>query len=216
MARAFAIVGAGGFGREMVTYAQDAHDDGWGYEAVGFVDDSRSLGEEVLPGLPVIGTTREPPKGVELLIALGDAGVRRTVARLAADAGNRLVTFVHPTAYIARNAIVGSGSLICPFALVGAGATVGENVAINIYAAVGHDARVDAHGVLSPYSSLMGAASLGTCGFLGAYASVAPTVAIGSHSKVAAGAFAYSDAPPGSLLAGNPARGKVMFKVVDE
>lgn len=210
--RPLAIFGAGGFGREVYAYAIDS-----GLAVAGFVDDAAdpiagyALPTTVLGGLASI----QDVGGYEWIIALGDAGNREAVHRRLRERGARFVSVVHPTAYVATSAVVGEGCVVAPFAMVGAHSTVGANVALNTYASVGHDAVIGDHCVLSPYSAVNGNVTLGSGVFLGSAAIVTPGRWVGRASKVSVGAAVTRDIEAGSLVAGNPAKGRVMFPVDD-
>lgn len=202
------VVGAGGFGREVFNYALDA-----GLEVRGFVDDDASAGKGRLQA-PLLGSVDEvafDPDGDRFLIGVGDPGTRRLIAERVSARGGLLGSVVHPTAYVARDADVAAGCLVCPFALLATNARVMRNVAVNTYASIGHDAIVGAHTVLSPYSVVNGNVELGESVFLGTHATVTPGRRVGRNSKIAAGAVASRDVEAGFLVSGNPARGRAMF-----
>jgi sugar O-acyltransferase (sialic acid O-acetyltransferase NeuD family) len=207
-----AIFGVGGFGREVYAYAVDA-----GMPVAGFVVDpgyplpERDLGAPVLGGLAAI----EDVSRFGWVVALGEAGDRETVHRRLLERGATLTSVIHPTAYVASSAVVGDGCVVAPFALVGAHSTVGANVALNTYASVGHDAVVGDHCVFSPYSAVNGNVTVGAAVFLGSGAIVTPRRQVGRASKISAGAIVTRDMEAGSLVAGNPAKGRVMFPVPD-
>lgn len=211
--RSLIIIGAGGYGREVLQYAADARNAGWPYRVIGFLDDA----EGALGGFDVrasvIGNTSDIERfdGADFIVALGDPMLREAMAVRVSEGGGQLATLVHPTAYVAPSAVVGAGAVLCPFSLVGVDAVVGVNVSVNVYGSVGHDVVVGDHTVVSPYAALLGATSVGRCALLGTHATVTPGIAIGSHSKVAAGSVVTRSSEPGSLLIGNPAKGRVMF-----
>lgn len=204
------ILGAGGYGRELRQYCQDAS-----IEVLGFLDDDAQALEAFGHSEPLLGPLAAAPQfsDARFLIALGDPLLRRRFALELRGMGARFATLIHPTAYVAESAQVEEGAIVCPFALVGANSVLGVNVSLNVYASVGHDAVVESHAVLSPYCALTGNTRVGEASLLGTHVSVTPGVAIGSFSQVAAGSTVTVDCAPGSLLAGNPAKGRVMFKV---
>lgn len=210
------IIGAGGFGLEVLLYAREARKHGWPHAVAGFVDDRVPVGTVVDEGAEVLGTTSDRDLlSAGVIIAVGDADIRAAIAAKVQSSGGELVTLIHHTAYVASSATVGSGSILCPFAMVGAHAVVGNNVSMNVYASVGHEAVVGDHVILSPYSALLGRTRLGDRCYVATNATVAPGVSVGTQSKMSVGAAVMRDAPAGSLLVGNPAKGRVMFRVDD-
>ncbi|MGA8415360.1 MAG: acetyltransferase [Candidatus Dormiibacterota bacterium] len=210
-----AIIGAGGFGREVLQYCRDAIDVGWPHRVVGFIDDRSDVLQQFDVSVPVVGGLTDVGRvdARAFIIAMGDPILRRRMADVVADTGGILVSLIHPTAYLSPTAQIGSGTLLCPYSLIAANSTLGSNVAVNVYASVGHDARVGDHCVISSYSAVTGAVSLGSESFLGTHCTITPGRTIGRRSKVSAGSTVTRDAPAGSLLVGNPAKGRVMYPV---
>ena len=202
------IVGAGGFGREVLTYAQDLE-----LPVAGFLDDNAQALQGFDLTVDVVGRLAEQRFTAQqrVIVAVGDPLIRRRLARQVVEQGGQLYTLIHPTAYVARNATLEAGCVVCPFALVGAHAHVGWNTALNTYASVGHDARIGAHSVFSPYSVVNGHVTLGEAVFLGTHASVTPGKSVGLNSKISAGSVVSRTVEAGSLVSGNPAKGRVMF-----
>ena len=78
MSKPIGIIGAGGYGRELLEYAEDATADGWGYHVEGFFDDDHSS-RNGWAGPPLLGTAGElPAVAIEhFVIAVGVPAVRR-------------------------------------------------------------------------------------------------------------------------------------------
>jgi sugar O-acyltransferase (sialic acid O-acetyltransferase NeuD family) len=150
---------------------------------------------------------------LHFLIAIGNAEARRKVWNELDGGGARFATLVHPSCVVAANARLGAGTILGPFSFVGPLAKVGRNAALNTYASVGHDASVGDHTVFSPYSCVNGFVSIGETCFLGSGAIVSPQHKVGAFSKIAAGSIVSSDFDPGSLVHGNPAKARRMFRI---
>lgn len=201
------VVGAGGFGREVLEWARAA----WPDEArkiVGFLSaDPDSLVGRACP-LTIVAdpATFEPQPTDGLLLAIGIPGVRRRVAEALLDRGATFLTLIHPTATVAATASIGAGSVVCPGAIVSDSVRLGRFTLTNYHASLAHDAVTGDFAVLSPYATLGGGATIGEEVFLGLHASVGPRVAVGARSKVAANSCALADVPPESLALGVPAR----------
>lgn len=208
------IVGAGDFGREVLQYCRDCIAAGLEAQIKGFIDDATPEIGHFYPDVPVLGALADyTPAGAHerFVIAVGSTPLRRELAQNLRSQGCRFVTIVHPTAYVAPTATLAPGCVVCPFAFVAPFAELAEDVVLNTYASVGHDARVGAGSVLSPYAVINGWVTLEADVFLGTQSVVTPGCAIARRSKIAAGAVVTRDSPAGSLLAGNPAKGRVMF-----
>lgn len=205
--RRILIVGAGGFGREVLHWCRDAWPDRAALFA-GFLSENT----DILSGhdcpLPVVSdpATFEPQAGDALVMAIGIPGVRRRVAEDLLARGAEFLTLVHPTAIVAPTATIGTGSVICPGAIVSDSARLGRFGLVNYHASLAHDAAAGDFAVLSPYAALAGSARIADDVFLGLHASVGPSVSIGPRSKVAANSCALADVPGDSLVLGIPGR----------
>jgi sugar O-acyltransferase (sialic acid O-acetyltransferase NeuD family) len=206
---ALIIVGAGGLGRQALSYALES-----GLDVAGFIDDDPHALDGAETGFAVLETTdamvNRPDH--EFVVAVGDPAVRRSLAQAVLRIGGRLRSLIHPKAFVERTATIGPGCIIHPFALVGVSAQVGENSVINVHATASHDTIVGSNCVVSPYVALNGGSSLEDGVFVGTHATVLPGVRIGAHSKISAGAVVFSDVEPGSFVAGNPAESRVKYR----
>jgi sugar O-acyltransferase (sialic acid O-acetyltransferase NeuD family) len=204
------IVGASGFGRELVQYVHDAHKSTPGVHIKGFLDDDPTALDAVgkVMGVGIVGDTRTYAiqENDRVIISLGDPGLRRALAERLARRGARFTSIVHPTAYVAPTARIGHGCVIGPFANVGSYVQLEDHVLLNLYSAAGHDAHIGAFCVLSPYSVANGGSRLDNSVFLGTHAAITPKIRVGTGSKIAAGAVVYRDVPEQSLAMGNPAK----------
>jgi sugar O-acyltransferase (sialic acid O-acetyltransferase NeuD family) len=201
------IVGAGGFGREVLQWARDSWPDQAG-RICGFLSADRDILAESDCDIPVVGdpAAYEPAPGDGLILAIGIPVVRRRVAETLLARGARFLTLIHPTAIVAGTASIGTGSVVCPYAIISDAARVGRFGLVNYHASLAHDATAGDFAVLSPYATLAGGARVGDDAFLALHASVGPRTSVGSRSKVAANSCALADVPPDSLVHGVPGR----------
>lgn len=204
------IVGAGGFGREVLQYVRDAFAGDSGYRIKGFLDDQPPDLAAFGLSLPVLGNTREyqPVEAERFVIAVGDPRVRAALSERLAGLGARFLSVVHPRSYVAPSASVGEGCIVAPFATIGAHAAIGDHTVLTYYASVGHDARVGRWCALSPHSVTNGMTTIGDRVFLGAHAVVNPLQRVADDAKVAAGAVVYRPVPASTLASGNPAKAR--------
>ncbi|MFM7242915.1 MAG: hexapeptide transferase, partial [Planctomycetaceae bacterium] len=202
-ARRILIVGAGGFGREVLAWARDAWPEA-ATNVAGFLAEER--GE--CSSLPIMASpaSYSPELGDALVLAIGIPDVRRRVAESLLARGGRFLTLIHPTAIVAASASIGSGSILCPYSIASDATTLGRFTILNYHASLGHDASTGDFSVLSPYATLGGGARIGDDVFLGLHASVAPGKSVGASGKVSANSACLADVPPGSLVFGVPGR----------
>lgn len=205
--RRLLIVGAGGFGREVLQWARDAWPDHTDRIA-GFLSDDPTRLDGFSTGFGILGSVAAYVKlpGDYLLLGIGVAYSRRMVAERLNARGAEFVTLVHPTSVVCESARIGRGSIVCPGAIVSDSATLGECVLMNYHTSLGHDASAGDFTVLSPYATLGGGATVGDDVFLGLHASIGPGRSVGARSKVSANSCVLSDTPPDSIIYGVPGR----------
>lgn len=146
---------------------------------------------------------RGPRQG---FVAIGDNADRARVTSLVLDAGLTLVTIVDPSALIARDVPLGTGTVVMPGVIVNVGAEVGDHVILNTSCAVDHDTVVQSFAHLSPGVHVSGECEVGACSHLGIGASVVQRVRVGENARVGAGAAVIGDVPDGAVVVGVPAR----------
>lgn len=205
--RRILIVGAGGFGREVLQWARDA----WPDQSdilKGFLSAESSILDGRDCGIGIIGSpeTHCPAEGDAYLLAIGVPYARRRVAESLIARGAKFITLVHPTAIVASSANIGDGCIICPYSVVSDSARLGRFVAMNYYSSLGHDAAAGDFAVLSPYAALGGHAQVEHDVFLGLHASVGPGKTVGARSKVSANSCVLTSAPCDSLVFGVPGK----------
>lgn len=204
------IVGAGGFGREVLRYVIDTFGRDPRFTVKGFLDDAPPDLSGFELDYPVLGDTKtyQPGPSDRFVVAIGEPAVRASIAEHLAARGARFVTVVHPLAYVSDAATIGDGCIVAPFATIGAHARLGDHSFLTFYASIGHDATVGRFCALSPHSVTNGGSVIGDRAFLGAHAVVNPLQSVGDDAQVAAGAVVYRPVPPGALAAGNPAKSR--------
>lgn len=179
------IIGAGGFGREVLQYVRDLRAAGRDLTPAGFVDDAR---RPDVCGLPVVRLEELSPSPDRLfIVAVGDPAARSRLATRATERGCQFLTLVHPLAYVAPSAELGAGCLVSPFAFVGPSARIGDHVALNVHATADHDTSLGAFSYLAPYACVGGGATLEERVALGAHSSVATGATVSAGERVAPG-----------------------------
>lgn len=183
------IIGGGGFGLELYTYIE--HDINTGKFpincTIGILDESNKC--EVLTKIPnakYLGRIQDfsPSAGDKAIIAIGNILGRKENYKIAQQKNIPLGNYIHPSAFVASNAKLGNGIIICPNSVISAYANIQDNVAINVFCGVGHGANIGMHTVMGPNSIINGDTSLGEGCLLGTRSTLFPKISLGKGCSV--------------------------------
>lgn len=144
-----------------------------------------------------------PHEGDPVIIAVGINSERKEIAEfLKSD----FETAVHPSAIIAKNAVIKEGTVVFAGAIIQTNTTIGKHVIINTGASVDHDNIIGDFAHISPKAALCGHVEVGEGSHVGVGALVIPKVKIGKWCTIGAGTVVLKDIPDYCTVVGNPGR----------
>lgn len=207
-----AIVGAGGFAREVRWLVEEIDRERHSFECVGFlVSDLSNLGEhdsreDVLGDLTWLDAT--PGRVDALAIGIGNPQVRDRLGRelRARHPALELPPLVHPTARMDASCRLGEGVLVCAGNIFTVNVEIRSYAMVNLSCTIGHEAILGAGCVLNPTVNVSGGVALGDRVLVGTGAQILQYVDIGADAVIGAGAVVTKDVPEGMTVAGVPAR----------
>lgn len=210
MTTSVVIIGAGGFGREVLDIVDAIAADGVDLEPIGFVDDGEvnpdvlaRLGAEVLGGAGVLA---DLPRGTRYVVAVGSAPVRRLLVGRAEEAGLTPITLVHPSATQGRDVEIGTGSIICAGVRMTTNIRIGMHCHVNLNSTIGHDSVLDDFVSINPLVAISGNVRVCEDTMLGTGSAVLQGLAVGPGVAVGGGAVVVKDVQPGQTVVGIPAK----------
>ena len=161
-------------------------------------DDENTLSEEEY--------FRDLPAG-EVYIGIGSNAAREACAsRLRAVQAN-LPPCIAPNAFVARDAEIESGAVICAGAVVGSRARIGRDTIINnMLSSVDHDCVLGALSQVTVGVTFGGGVRTGVNCFFGIKSAVVPNRIIGDNAQIMAGSLIVSDVESNVVMGGNPGR----------
>ncbi len=211
------ILGAGGHGRVVLDILLQTGR----YEVVGFLDNNSEIHGRRIDGLPVLGPIDALPELAEqqrcdgVIVAIGDNGVRRGVARQVEAAGLELINAIHPSATLARNATLGRNVVVAAGVVLCAHCQIGDSVILNTGCIIDHQTMIGEGSHICPGVRVAGRVKIEPGTFVGIGATVIPKVTLGCESIVGAGAVVIEDVPALATVVGVPAR-RVKLASADE
>lgn len=212
MKNLFGIVGAGGFGREVMPVAQQmlaAKHAANEFELVFVVEFGSTApvnGHRVMTAEAFLAT----PGARHFNIAIADHAARRRIADAFVAAG------AVPFDVVAANSVqlagnrIGEGAILCPFTTVTSNATIGRFFHANIYSYVAHDCVIGDFVTFAPGVQCNGRVRVEDHAYIGTGAilregSAERPIVIGAGAVVGMGAVVTRSVPPGTTVVGNPA-----------
>jgi len=200
------IVGAGGFGREVLAWARESAGE---WLVKGFLDDNpRALdgfGGDLPPILGAVAVYRPRPRDV-FVCAMGQIESKRRCVGLVRANGGVFTNVIHATAVHSRRARLGMGVILCPYSIVSPDVELGDFVTVNLHSTVSHDSVVGRWSQLHCHVDITGGVTLGEGVLVGSHASVLPRLKVGAGAVVGAGSIVVRDVAPGVTVFGVPAR----------
>ena len=212
--KTYGIVGAGGFGREVMPLAVQAlqNEVSAGTAEIVFVVESPSTKQPV-NGIPVLSLEDflDIDGEKSFNIAIGSSEARRRISGILQAAG------LPPFPIAANNSLnlsfneIGEGSVLCPFTMITSNSKIGRFFHANIYSYVAHDCVIGDYVTFAPSVKCNGNVVVEDDVYIGTGAVIregkggSPLI-IGKGAVIGMGAVVTRSVPSNTVVVGNPAR----------
>ena len=202
------ILGAGGHGRVVLDILLQTR----AVDVVGFLDSNDDIHGRRVDGVPVLGAINAVSDFCHehqidgAIVAIGDNGVRRGLARQLQQLGIPLVSAIHPSATIAHNATLGRNVVVAAGAVVCANCQIGDSVILNTGCIIDHQTMIGEGTHICPGVRIAGRVKVEPGVFIGIGATIVPQVTLGCEAIIGAGAVVLEDVLSMATVVGMPAR----------
>lgn len=204
-----AIIGAGGFGREVKGLIEDVNKIQVLYEIIGFFDDEIDKGT-IVNGLPVLGTIKDINMidyNLKLALGIGDPIIKKKLIQSIKNDNVDFPTLIHPTVLVSNDDVsIGKGTIICAGNIITCNIKIKNFITLNLCCTVGHDTLVEDFSSFMPTVNISGEVVIKKNVYVGTGAKIINQLSIGENTVVGAGAVVSKSLPANCTAVGVPAK----------
>lgn len=201
------IVGAGGFGRELLQWVKDINKIDKRWIIKGFIDDNLSSLSEYECDYKVIGKISDwiPTQNEVFACAIANPKIKEKIVTDLKSKGAKFESIIHPRATIGDFNKIGEGVVFYPKAGLTVNIKIGDFVTL-LSSGIGHDAVIGDYSTISSNCGINGHVTLGKRVFVGSNSVIIPSRKIGDDAYIGAGSVVVSNIKNGISVMGNPAK----------
>ena len=208
--RRLIILGAGGFGQEIIWAVRNMNAVRPQYEVVGYCDDDPAKKGLEIYRTSVLGSPEEVDKAFDekpnFLCAVGNNLKRAHVVERVLALGWVPAIVIDPSVIVAEGVTVGEGTYVGAGSILSPYAQIGRHVIINHHCSIGHNSVLEDFVQVSPGGRVSGSCRIKAGASLGSNAVVAPGKVIGHRAILGACSLAMTDIADDVTAVGTPAR----------
>lgn len=218
MSKNIAILGAGGFAREMYWHIKECNP----ATQIVFVDDVTETKKIIMAGqeipvikdwnfyaLPINGPDKKPENFYKFVLGVGNPESKRVLIQKALASGlTPAATIIHPRALVqGDDCTIGVGGIISPGCIITTNVKIGDYVLINLNCTIGHDAIIEDYVTCNPGCCISGNVTIGKGAELGTGTVIREKISIASGVNTGAQACIVKNIADSKItVAGVPAR----------
>jgi len=204
------IIGAGGFGREVVQLIEDINTDIKTWNLLGFIDETVGKQETFINDIPVLGNLewfeKANKSNLYTVCAIGNPKDKYNLISRASDYDINFANLIHPNAKVSKYTEFGIDCIICNNTFISVNTKIGNHISINPGCGIGHDTIIKDYSTIYWNVILSGNVCINEGCELGSKADVLPKMTVGKWSIIGAGAVVTCDIPDNCTAVGVPAK----------
>ena len=204
-----AIIGAGGFGREVKMLIDQINAVSLKYTFIGYYDDGKEKGT-LINEFPVLGKVSDLnsiSEQISIALALGNPEYKKNVVGLIDNENITFETLIHPNVLIGNDEVsIGKGTVICAGNIITCNISIKDYVTLNLACTIGHDTILENFVSLMPAVNVSGEVVLDEAVYVGTGAKIINQVSVGKNTVIGAGAVVSKSLPDNCTAVGIPAK----------
>lgn len=201
------IIGARGWGREVLWSFQSNYNDKYNFK--GFLDSKSDALDGLIGEFPPIICSVEDyiiQPGDVFFCALGDPKWRKHYSDIIESKGGEFITYISPLAIVSPNAIIGEGTFIGANTVVSDNVKVGKHSMIHGLCTLGHDVTIGTNVSVEAYCFFGGFSTVCDNSSIHVRSTVIAHKKVGFNASVGACSLVIRNVKDNTHVFGNPAK----------
>lgn len=204
-----AIIGAGGFGREVKTLIDTINKVENKYNFLGYFDDALPQGT-IINDYPVLGNLdalESYANSISIALGIGNPVTKKQIVSKLSNKNIEYPTLIHPSVIISNDKItIDQGCILCAGSIITCNIAIGKFVTLNLMCTIGHDTIIDDYCSFMPSVNISGEVLVKESVYVGTGAKIINQLCIEENTIVGAGAVVSKSLPPNCTAVGIPAK----------
>ncbi|MCU0351098.1 MAG: acetyltransferase [Flavobacterium sp.] len=204
-----AIIGAGGFGREVKMLIDQINQTDKKYEFIGYYDDGMEKNTTINQNI-VLGNIEDlnaVQEKINIVIAIGSPETKKAIFEKITNKNIEFPTLIHPSVIIGNEGVnIGKGCVICAGSIITCNIQIKDFVIINLMCTIGHDTVIHSFSSFMPAVNISGEVEIYEEVYVGTGAKIINQLQIGAQTILGAGAVVSKSLPEKCTAVGIPAK----------
>ena len=204
-----AIIGAGGFGREVVCLINAINEKSKEWDFIGFFDDVKDIGYENEYG-KVLGRIKDLnsyPESLAVVIAIAKPSAIEVIVKSITSPNIYFPNLIAPDIifFDKNNMSLEQGNIIGFGCSISCNVCIGNFNIFNCFISIGHDTKIGDYNAVMPSTKISGDITIGDRNFFGASSVILEKLTIGNDTTIGANSLIFRNTKDKNTYIGNPA-----------